>query len=445
MAVLFRNGRVIDGTGTPPWTADVLVEGNRISAVGPGKPGRSAELDGVDCLDISGSTVMPGLIDAHCHVTFDAPCSNDELFFHRRAPLSAIIAAADVRKLLCAGVTGFFDADSIYEIGTDLRDAIEAGVVEGPRMSAGGHALLTSVGGTAGRLIPDDGSRGYAVIVRSRDEIVAEVRRQIKHGVDWIKVHVTGIVPRQRARGELTVWSMDELRTVCDTAHALGIPVVGHCRNSDSTRDAVRAGFDMILHGTHLNEEAYDAICERKVPVVPTFTFQANLADYGATVGVDPALQELFRREIIDSAIMLRRLHAAGVPILCGTEGGFSLTPLGEWQHREIEIFVRDLGFTPLQAIRAATFDAARAIRMEGEVGEIAAGKLADLIVVRGDPSQDVTLLGNRAALLHVMADGQLIDLKRPERQRRKIPGWQVSFYSRQILTRERAKPGGWN
>ena len=144
----------------------------------------------------------------------------------------------------------------------------------------------------------------------------------------------------------------------------------------------------MILHGTHLNEEAYDAICERKVPVVPTFTFQANLADYGATVGVDPALQKLFRREIIDSAIMLRRLHAAGVPILCGTEGGFSLTPLGEWQHREIEIFVRDLGLPPLQAIRAATFDAARAIRMEGEVGEIAAGKLADLIVVRGDPSQ---------------------------------------------------------
>ncbi len=207
---------------------------------GPGKPGRSAELDGVDRLDISGSTVMPGLIDAHCHVTFDAPCSNDELFFHRRAPLSAIIAAADVRKLLCAGVTGFFDADSIYEIGTDLRDAIEAGVVEGPRMSAGGYAA-GHVGRGYGRgPIPDDGSRGYAVIVRSRDEIVAEVRRQIKHGVDWIKVHVTGIVPRQRARGELTVWSMDELRTVCDTAHALGIPVVGHCRIFYSTRDAVR-------------------------------------------------------------------------------------------------------------------------------------------------------------------------------------------------------------
>jgi imidazolonepropionase-like amidohydrolase len=440
VAFLFQNGRVIDGTGTPARAVDVLVEGNRITAVGPSAQAQAAALPQVDRFDIAGATLMPGLIDAHCHVTFDSPCSNDELFFHRRAPLSAIIAAADVRKLLCAGVTGFFDADSIFEIGTDLRDAIEAGVVEGPRMATGGYALLTSVGGTAGRLFPDEGTRGYAVIVRSRDEIVAEVRRQIKGGVDWIKVHVTGLIPRQRSRGELTVWSIDELRAVCDTAHALGIPVVGHCRNAGSTRDAAMAGFDMILHATHMDEEAFEAVCERKVPVVPTFAFQANLADYGDAVDADPALQELFRREIADSAAMLRRLHAAGVPILCGTESGFSLTPLGEWQYRELEVFVRDLGFTPLQAIRAATYDAARALRMEGEVGEIAAGKLADLIVVRGDPSKDVTLLGDRSALLHVIADGQRVDLKRPERPRRKIPGWRVSLYSSQILTRELAQ-----
>lgn len=196
----------------------------------------------------------------------------------------------------------------------------------------------------------------------------------------------------------------------------------------------------MILHATHMDEEAYEAVCERKVPVVPTFAFQANLADYGDAVDADPALQDLFRREIVDSAAMLRRLHAAGVPLLCGTESGFSLTPLGEWHYRELEVFVRDLGFTPLQAIRAATFDAARALRMEGEVGEIAVGRLADLIVVRGDPSKDVTLLGDRAALWHVMADGQLVDLTRPERPRRTIPGWRVSLYSSRILTRERAK-----
>ena len=207
-----------------------------------------------------------------------------------------------------------------------------------------------------------------------------------------------------------------------------------------AARDAARAGFDMILHATHMDEEAFEAVCERKVPVVPTFAFQANLADYGDAVDADPHLQEMFRREIIDSAAMLRRLHAAGVPLLCGTESGFSLTPLGEWHYRELEVFVRDLGFTPLQAIRAATFDAARALRMEGQVGEIAAGRLADLIVLQGDPCKDITLLGNRAALTHVMADGQFVDLRRPERPRRNIPGWRVSLYSSDILTRERAQ-----
>jgi imidazolonepropionase-like amidohydrolase len=442
-AVLFAAGRVIDGSGSPAFSADVLVEGNRIVAVGEEATIRAAKMSRIRRIDIAGLTLMPGLIDAHCHVSFDAPRSNDELFFHRRAGLAAIIAAADVRKLLCAGVTGLFDADSIHDIGVDLRDAIDAGVVEGPRMAAGGHALMTSVGGTAGRLIPDGGLRGYAVIVRTRDEIVAEVRRQIKGGVDWIKVHVTGLIPRQRARGELTVWSFDELRAVCDTAHALGIPVVGHCRNASSTRDAARAGFDMILHATHMDEQALEAVVERKIPIVPTFTFQANLADYGNAVNADKGLQDLFRREIADSAGTLRRLHAAGVPLLCGTESGFSLTPLGDWHYRELEVFVRDLGFSPLQAIRAATWDAARALRMESEVGGIVAGQLADLIVIDGDPSIDVTLLGERSRFRYVMADGRFVDLGRQQPARRSIPGWRVSQYSGDILTRDRVRASG--
>lgn len=442
-AVLFTGGRVIDGSGSPAFAADVLVQGNRIVAVGHDAGVRAQAMPAVQRIAIAGCTLMPGLIDAHCHVSFDAPRSNDELFFHRRAGLSAIIAAADVRKILCAGVTGLFDADSIHDIGVDLRDAIEAGVVEGPRMAAGGHALMTSVGGTAGRLIPDEGLRGYAMVVRTRDEIVSEVRRQIKGGVDWIKVHVTGLIPRQRARGELTVWSPDELRAVCDTAHALGIPVVGHCRNASSTRDAARAGFDMILHATHMDEEAVEAVVERKIPIVPTFTFQANLADYGDVIKADKGLQDLFRREIEDSADTLRRLHAAGVPLLCGTESGFSLTPLGDWHYRELEVFVRDLGFSPLQAIRAATCDAARALRMEGEVGSVVAGQLADLIVLDGDPSTDVTLLGEKNRLKHVMADGRFVDLGRRELPRRPIPGWRMSQYSSDILTRELVRTSG--
>ncbi len=426
-------GTVIDGLGRAPFVADVVIDGTTIAAVQPNAAANLAPE--VPRIDAGGLTVMPGLIDAHCHISFDEPNSNDELFFHRREGLAAIIAAANVSKLLAAGVTGFFDADSLWEIGVDLRDAIEAGIVSGPRMTSGGNALLTSVGGTAGRLIPDEGRRGYGVVVNTRDEIVQEVRRQIKIGVDWIKVHVTGLTPRQRVRGEVQVWNLDELKLVCDTAHDLGVPVVGHCRGASSTRDAALAGFDMILHATYMDEAALAAVIDKRVPIVPTFTFQANLAEYGAAIGASEGIRKIFQQEIVESAAMLKRAYDAGVPLLCGTESGFSLTPYGDWHYRELEVFVRELGLTPLQAIAAATSANAVALRLEGQVGSVAAGQLADLLVVQGDVARDVTLLGERARLKHVILNGERVTVPPPP-VRRDPPGWRAVNYGSRILSR---------
>ncbi len=430
--IVLRGGRVVDGLGHAAVPADVLVQGDRIQAVGAGINVPA----GTRVLDVQGKTVMPGLIDAHCHISFDEPNSNDELFFHRREGLAAIIAAAHVGKLLRAGVTGFLDADSLYDIGVDLRDAIEAGIVQGPRMSTGGNALLTAAGGTAGRLIPDSGRVGYGRVVGSKDEIVREVRRQIKIGVDWIKVHVTGLTPRQKVRGEVQAWNLEELQLVVKTAHDLGIPVVGHCRGAGSTRDAAIAGFDMILHATWMNDEALEAVVKARVPLVPTFTFQANLLDYGDEIGASLELRELFRREIADSAVMLRRAYDAGVPMLCGTESGFSLTPYGDWHYRELEVFVRDLGFTPLQAIRAATSENAVAIGLAGKTGAVEPGRLADLIVVDGEPDKDVTVLGESERIHHVFLGGEEVHVPAP-RPRRDPPGWRGSTYGSRILRKQ--------
>ena len=436
---LIDRARVIDGSGAAPFEGSVLIDGERIVAVGDVAGFDPNAVAKAQRVDARGLSLMPGLIDAHCHITFDEPSSNDELFFHRREGLAAIIAARNVRKLLRAGVTGFFDADCLFDLGVDLRDAIDAGVIEGPRMATGGNALLTSVGGTAGYLIPDSGRRGYANVVRSLDEIRIEVRRQAKLGVDWIKVHVTGLIPRQRKSGEIQAFSFDELRTVCDTAHELGIPVTGHCRSAKSISDAVRAGFDMILHGTFMDEAALELVVEHKVPLVPTFTFQANLAKYGHKVGADPDLMDVFRREIAASAPMLRRAYDAGVPLLCGSESGFSLTPYGQWHHRELEVFVDELGLTPLQAIRCATFECDHALRLDGAVGHIAPGKLADLLLIDGDPSKNVGVLGQRERIKHVFLGGRPVDLTDRDPPRRPIGGWRVSAYSQRILKRSDA------
>lgn len=441
-SIRFVNARVIDGLGNEPFAGEVTVRDEFIENVERevSQPMTATE-PGQQIVDLGGKTLMPGLIDAHCHVTLDEPHSNDEMFFHRREGLGALIAAHNVQKLIRAGVTSFFDADCLFDLGPDLRDAIEAGLVAGPRMATGGNALLTSVGGTAGALIPQEGRRGYARVVRSRDEIVAEVRRQVKLGVDWIKVHVTGLIPRQKARGEVQAWSYEELKLVCDTAHEVGIPVVGHCRNAGSIRDAVLAGFDMILHGTFMDEAALETLIEHQIPVVPTFTFQANLRDFGDRVGADPGLREVFAREIAESAEMLRRAYAAGVPLLCGTESGFSLTPYGEWHHRELQIFVEELGMTPLQAIACGTSACSQAMRLDDEVGAIRSGALADLLVIDGDPAADVAVLGDKTAIHQVWLGGTMQSLE-PLPERRAVSGWRVSAYSGSKLFQRDVRDG---
>ena len=147
------------------------------------------------------------------------------------------------------------------------------------------------------------------------------------------------------------------------------------------------------------------------------------------------AIREMFRREISDSAQMLRRAYDAGVPLLCGSEAGFSMTPYGDWHFRELEVFVRDLGLSPLQAIQCATQANAFALRLTGQVGEIAAGRLADVIVVDADPTRDIRVLGDRTHLRHVLIGGREVDLK-PPGPRRDPPGWRVSTYGAR-LTRD--------
>ena len=207
------------------------------------------------------------------------------------------------------------------------------------------NALLTAAGGTAGRLIPDSGTAAYAHVVGDRAEMVRTTRQQIKHGADWVKIHVTGSLPNRS--GELTMWTLDELRAVVDTAHDLDTPCIAHCRNATSTRLAAEAGVDLILHASFLDEAALAAVVEAGCAVAPTFTFLANLADHGDKVGAATTQVDLFRGEIEATATMLRAAHDAGVRILCGSESGFALTPYGHWHAREMEVLVEAMGLTP--------------------------------------------------------------------------------------------------
>lgn len=437
-AVHIRNGTLIDGTGAAPARGtDVVTAGDSIVAVGPTGTLDDRVPAGATTIDATGRSVLPGLIDSHCHVTFDDVQSNDELFFHRPPTTAAMVTLFNLPKLLLAGVTSMFDPDTVMGIGPEIRDIVESGAFPGPRIKTGVQALLTSVGGTAGRLVPDEGKVGYAAVVNTIDEMVIETRRQIKRGADWIKIHATGSIPTQK--GELQVWTLDEMKAVCDTAHALGVPVTAHCRSSSSTRDAALAGVDLILHASFIEDDALQAVIDAGAAICPTFTFLANLADYGERVGAGAGMQDIFRGEIKETAAMMRKAYDAGVPLLCGSESGFALTPYGHWHAREMEVFVEELGLAPVEAIMCATKSNAIAMRMEGELGVIAEGYRADVLVVEGNPAKDVTVLQDRGNLTAVISRGEPVDLTQPWPERSRIAGEKVGNWAGEILTYQRA------
>lgn len=435
-SILITGGTVIDGLADQAFRDEaVLLEDGLVAARGADAVGRAEARPDIERIDATGKTVLPGLIDAHTHLSFGEPTGNDELFFHRTEAFSSILSGYNAAKVLRAGVTSVLDADCLWNIGVELRDAIEAGIVEGPRMRAGGNALMTMLGGTAGRMIQDEGTTGYATVVHDINGIQREVRRQIKYGVDWVKIMVTGLIPTVKGP-EVKVWNKREIQAVCDAAHDLNTPVVGHCRNAVSTKESAEAGMDLIYHSSYLDDPALEAVLERGSTLCPTFTLLGNLVDYGEKVGTAPELLDVFRAELDVTGVMIDKAHRQGVRVITGSETGFAITPCGEWHARELEMLVQYAGFTPMEAIKAATSEAAWAMKLPDDLGALTVGRIADVIVVDGDPLADIGVLYREGAVVEVIKQGRRIDLSRPLPERTFRSGEKVSFLAACPLTR---------
>ena len=434
--ILITNGMLVDGNGAAPVSGTSLwVRDGEIAGIG-NQDNFKVSTDAV-VIDATGKTVMPGLIDSHLHSTFDDVQSNDELFFHRDSVMSALVTTQNLVKILRSGVTSFVDPDTAHGIGPAIRNAIEAGVIQGPRMKTGVQALLTAVGGTAGHLIPDQGTVGYAQIVNSVDEVIMWTRRHIKYGADWIKLHATGSLSGRP--GELMVWSREEVRAACNAAKDLGVPVMAHCRNPESVKICAEEGVSLILHASFMDEEGLEAVVENDVAICPTFTFLANLADFGSKVGSSSGMEDIFRGEIEQTAKMIRKAYDAGIRLVSGSESGFALTPYGHWHARELEIFVEVLGLSEVEAITTATKNGAWTMRMEDHLGTLEEGKLADVIIIDGDVTSDITMLNDKSRLNEVISRGSRVDLSGPWPEHGSIPGWKVGNWAAEILTWEKA------
>jgi imidazolonepropionase-like amidohydrolase len=430
--LLIEGGNLIDGAGASPVPGvSVLCCDDRIVAVGAGVDDSGvpvAERSRLRRIDAAGKTIMPGMIDGHCHMTYGESRSQEEQDIYTSVEGRTLRAAHNVTKVLRAGFTGLSQPGGSWYIGVALREAIRAGMVQGPRMFSAGRYITTSNGLTDWYPEPTgvpDGSIG--LLANTLPEMIDAVRRQVKNGVDLIKLS-------DSPYGEFQAFADDELKGVVDTAHRLGKRATIHARGNAEVAASVKAGFDWIMHGNVMTEQTIEELAASRIPLVPTLLLLANLSDYAELAGVPRAQSDGARRMLDKTAAVLHRAHEAGVRFVVGTDSGFSVTPYGDWHARELELLMTYAGLSELESIQAATSNAAITIGLDGEAGVVEAGYLADLLVVAGDPSRDIRVLQDKRNIETVVLGGSVVQFDE-DRVRRRWPNESAIVYSTRDLT----------
>jgi len=392
--LVIRPKQLILGDASPPQPGmAVVVEGGTITRVC--RQGDLGTLpDSARVVDAPSSSLMPGMIDAHVHLAYDGSPRPHDYTLHTVShsyPAMALQAVRHARDTLRAGVTAVRDLNAPGNVVIALRDAIDAGHVEGPRVVACGQGLSV----TGGHM--DKGGWGDHVAFRDLnapcdgpDAFRAGVREQVKRGADCIKINLCGGSIRNPHAPYKQEMTDEEVVAAIDEAHRLERRVAAHTSGGPSVTMAVRAGLDSVEHGHWIDEECADLMAERGCTYVPTLLVNERNFEIGrAELGGSAAAWAWLDRAREDKWASLERVRKAGAKIAMGTDAGFML-PHGTMTARELELLVHG-GLSPLEAIAAATSVAAEL--MELDAGRIREGAVADLLLVPGDPSVDIRAL----------------------------------------------------
>jgi imidazolonepropionase-like amidohydrolase len=389
---LFHGGQVLDPEAGEVRRADLLIRDDCIHTIDANLDTEALIPTGEDLtrIDATGKTLMPGMIDAHCHMSYGENRTQEEQDLYTSVESRTLIAAANLGKVLRSGVTSISQPGGSYNIGVALREGLKSGLIDGPRMTSAGRYLTTSNGladwypTTVG--IPE-GSIG--VLTNTSAAMMTEIRKQVKNGVDYIKL-------ADSPYGEFQAFTTDEMKICADLAHQLGRGITIHARGSAEVAAAVEAGMDWIMHGNFMTDECIGKLADSKIPLVPTLTLLANMGDWGHLAGVDQEIRGHVRYALDQTAETLHKAHDAGVKFVAGTDSGFAVAPYGEFHARELELHMIYCGLSTAEAIRSGTSDAAVVMGMPDKVGVMRTGAYADLLLVDGNPLKNIRLLQDK-------------------------------------------------
>ena len=404
---VIANGQLVDGNGEPPvLDAVVVVKDGKIAYAGPAA-GAPAVPHDAERIDANGGTIMPGLVEAHFHPTYFNVAELADLDVKYPVEYVTILAACNAKLALECGYTSARSGGSLHNIDVWLKKAIEADLVPGPRLAASGREICG-----AGGLMdwnPEHmklGMEGLILLINGPEEGRRAVRKLVKDGVEWVKTYPTGDAAAPDAADHHTLcMTFDEMAAVVAEAHNYHRKVTGHCRANQGIKNALRAGFDCVEHGTFMDAEALDMLLSRDVPVVPALYFEQASIDAGPSYGMPQADEDGHKETLEGGAESARMILRAGGRLGMGGDYGFAWNPHGDYA-KELTFFVRHVGLTPLEVITCATRTGAEIMGRADEFGTVTAGKLADLLIVDGDVLSDVSVLEDRSRFLAVMQGG---------------------------------------
>lgn len=410
--ILFTGGRVFDGTGTPAVPGDVVVRGDRIESVRPG--GGTEPQPGDRVVDCQGATVMPGLVESHAHLTFPSavghldPSFNppvDVSFFHHMPSPDEHLALAErnARILLDHGFTSAYSAGSLTPVPTEvrLRDRIAAGLTAGPRMRAASFERDNNP-----VQMGPDGPKPKAV---GPGAVRDFIREQASIGFDSVKLLMSNDDVFFEGGSMVTQYSAEEADAAGEQARESGVWLNCHAQSPESIKLAVRAGFRSIYHCSYADPEAIDLLEQHKDSIFlsPAVGIMwANLHE-GAEFGIDTAMAEKMgsAKSLAAMTELYPELRKRGLRVLPGGDYGFPNNPIGR-NARDLDLFVRLFGYSPAEALRATTQYGGQV--MDLPVGVLTEGYFADVLVVRGEPTEDVTLLQDKDNLLAILQNGRV-------------------------------------
>jgi imidazolonepropionase-like amidohydrolase len=397
--IVVRAGRLLDvKTGNVSTNQAIVIDGEKIVSIGPTASAKA--VPDAKVIDLPNATVMPGMIDAHTHITFDPHFGYETLGIS--VPREALTGAKNARITLEAGFTTIRNVGASGFADVALRDAINAGDVPGPRMIVSGPALSITGGHCDNNLLPFEYHATREGVADGVENVQHKVREIIKYGADVIKVCATGGVLSKGDDPNHSQFTMEEMKAIVAEAHRLGRKVAAHAHGAEGVRWASDAGVDSVEHGHLMDDASIATLKKNGTYLVPTL----YLVDWQRENAATTHLPEYARKKMDLVSQMgqnaARKAIAAGVKIGMGTDA--AVYPHGLNAH-ELAVYVR-LGMTPLQAIQTTTINDADLLGWSDRIGTLEAGKYADIIAVDGDPLKDITVLQD---VKFVMKGGEVV------------------------------------